>query len=39
MKSVLAPQCGLAPGYIGIVGAHLESKFEKVRSSCVLEHS
>ena len=31
-KSVLAPQCGLAPGYIGIVGAHLASKFEKVRS-------
>jgi saccharopine dehydrogenase-like NADP-dependent oxidoreductase len=31
-ESVLAPQCGLAPGFIGIVGASLAKKFEKVRS-------
>ncbi|MCF8051401.1 MAG: saccharopine dehydrogenase NADP-binding domain-containing protein [Desulfobacterales bacterium] len=31
-ESVLAPQCGLAPGFIGIVGAALAEKFEKVRS-------
>lgn len=31
-KSVLAPQCGLAPGFIGIVGAALVEKFEKIRS-------
>ncbi|OUW47431.1 L-lysine dehydrogenase [bacterium TMED181] len=31
-KSVLAPQCGLAPGFIGIVGADLARQFEKVRS-------
>ncbi len=31
-KSVLAPQCGLAPGFIGIVGADLAKQFEKVRS-------
>ena len=30
-KSVLAPQCGLAPGFIGIVGAHLAKKFTKLR--------
>jgi saccharopine dehydrogenase-like NADP-dependent oxidoreductase len=30
--SVLAPQCGLAPGFIGIVGAALSEKFEKIRS-------
>jgi saccharopine dehydrogenase-like NADP-dependent oxidoreductase len=31
-KSVMAPQCGLAPGFIGIVGAHLAKKFEILRS-------
>lgn len=30
-ESVMAPQCGLAPGYIGIVGAHLTHEFEKLR--------
>lgn len=29
---VMAPQCGLAPGFIGIVGASLATKFERVRS-------
>ena len=28
----MAPQCGLAPGFIGIVGAHLAARFERVRS-------
>lgn len=31
-KGVMAPQCGLAPGLIGIIGAHLAEKFEQVRS-------
>jgi len=31
-KAVMAPQCGLAPGFIGIVGAHLAEQFERVRS-------
>lgn len=31
-KGVMAPQCGLAPGFVGIVGAHLAEKFERVRS-------
>lgn len=31
-KGIMAPQCGLAPGLIGIVGAHLAQKFEKIRS-------
>ena len=31
-KAVMVPQCGLAPGFIGIVGAHLVNQFEKVRS-------
>jgi len=30
--SILAPQCGLAPGFIAIVGASLAEKFEKIRS-------
>lgn len=30
-NSVMAPQCGLAPGFIGIVGAHLTKKFTKLR--------
>ena len=28
-RSVMAPQCGLAPGFIGIVGTDLTSKFTK----------
>jgi saccharopine dehydrogenase-like NADP-dependent oxidoreductase len=31
-KGVLAPQCGLAPGFIAIVGAALAEKFDRVRS-------
>jgi len=31
-KSVMAPQCGLAPGFIGIVGADLAKRFETLRS-------
>jgi len=31
-KSILAPQCGLAPGFIAIVGASLAKNFEKIRS-------
>src|SRR5690606_34540886 len=31
-KSVMAPQCGLAPGYIGIVGAGLAKEFSELRS-------
>jgi saccharopine dehydrogenase-like NADP-dependent oxidoreductase len=31
-KAVMAPQCGLAPGFIAIVGAHLAQRFERVRS-------
>jgi saccharopine dehydrogenase-like NADP-dependent oxidoreductase len=30
-KGVLAPQCGLAPGLIGIVGADLANRFTKLR--------
>ena len=30
--SVLAPQCGLAPGFIGIVGAWLAEKFDRIRA-------
>jgi saccharopine dehydrogenase-like NADP-dependent oxidoreductase len=30
--AVMAPQCGLAPGFIAIVGASLAKKFDKVRS-------
>lgn len=30
--AVMAPQCGLAPGFIGIVGAHLITRFDQVRS-------
>ena len=29
--SVLAPQCGLAPGFIGILGAGLYSQFSEIR--------
>ena len=31
-KGIMAPQCGLAPGFVGIVGAHLARRFERVRS-------
>jgi len=31
-KGIMAPQCGLAPGFIGIVGAHLARQFKRVRS-------
>jgi saccharopine dehydrogenase-like NADP-dependent oxidoreductase len=31
-RGLMAPQCGLAPGFIGIVGAHLAGGFERVRS-------
>ncbi|HMS24227.1 MAG TPA: saccharopine dehydrogenase C-terminal domain-containing protein [Acidimicrobiia bacterium] len=31
-STVLVPQCGLAPGFIGIVGASLMREFESVRS-------
>ncbi|RYZ57016.1 MAG: L-lysine dehydrogenase [Chitinophagaceae bacterium] len=30
-KGVMAPQCGLAPGFIGIVGADLCQRFTKLR--------
>lgn len=30
-NSVMAPQCGLAPGLIGIVGADLCKRFDKIR--------
>ena len=30
-KGVMAPQCGLAPGFIGIVGADLAARFSKLR--------
>ncbi|WP_149242726.1 saccharopine dehydrogenase C-terminal domain-containing protein [Dyadobacter sp. 32] len=30
-KGVMAPQCGLAPGFIGIVGADLAKKFTRLR--------
>ena len=31
-KGVMAPQCGLAPGFIGIVGADLAGHFDVLRS-------
>ncbi len=31
-ESVMAPQCGLAPGFIGIVGASLTTEFDTLRS-------
>jgi saccharopine dehydrogenase (NAD+, L-lysine-forming) len=31
-KGLMAPQCGLAPGFIGIVGAHLADRLDSVRS-------
>jgi saccharopine dehydrogenase-like NADP-dependent oxidoreductase len=31
-NAVMAPQCGLAPGFIAIVGADLAESFDKIRS-------
>ena len=31
-ERLMAPQCGLAPGFVGIVGAHLAEQFEQIRS-------
>ncbi len=31
-RGLMAPQCGLAPGFVGIVGAHLISSFDNCRS-------
>src|SRR5690606_13511005 len=31
-RSVLMPQCGLAPGFIGIVGADLARRFDTLRT-------
>ncbi len=31
-KGIMAPQCGLAPGFVGIVGADLISQFDECRS-------
>jgi saccharopine dehydrogenase-like NADP-dependent oxidoreductase len=31
-QGIMAPQCGLAPGFVGIVGAHLAERFDRVRS-------
>lgn len=31
-KGLMAPQCGLAPGFVGIVGADLIAMFDKCRS-------
>jgi len=31
-KGVMAPQCGLAPGFIGIVGSHLTHDYDDLRS-------
>jgi len=31
-RGVMAPQCGLAPGFVGIVGADLASRFERCRA-------
>ncbi len=31
-KAIMAPQCGLAPGFIGIVGAHLAEQFDDIRA-------
>lgn len=30
--AVVAPQCGLAPGFIAIAGSHLAGRFSKIRS-------
>lgn len=31
-RTVMAPQCGLAPGFIAIVGASLAANFDKIRA-------
>ncbi|MBT3367096.1 MAG: L-lysine dehydrogenase [Nitrospina sp.] len=31
-KGIMAPQCGLAPGFVGICGAHLAGELEQLRS-------
>lgn len=31
-QAVMAPQCGLAPGFIAIVGASLAAEFDRIRS-------
>jgi saccharopine dehydrogenase-like NADP-dependent oxidoreductase len=31
-RGLMAPQCGLAPGFVGIVGADLANAFERVRT-------
>ncbi len=31
-KGIMAPQCGLAPGFVGIVASHLARRFDRVRS-------
>ncbi|MDT8427481.1 MAG: saccharopine dehydrogenase C-terminal domain-containing protein [Pseudomonadales bacterium] len=31
-QGIMAPQCGLAPGFVGIVAADLATRFEQVRS-------
>ena len=31
-RGLMAPQCGLAPGLVGIIGADLAAQFERVRS-------
>jgi saccharopine dehydrogenase-like NADP-dependent oxidoreductase len=31
-KGLMAPQCGLAPGFVGIIGADLISQFDECRS-------
>lgn len=31
-KGIMAPQCGLAPGFVGICGANLAKGFERLRS-------
>ena len=31
-QALMAPQCGLAPGFVGIVGAHLIGQFDACRS-------
>jgi saccharopine dehydrogenase-like NADP-dependent oxidoreductase len=31
-KGLMAPQCGLAPGFVGIVGANLAQQFDRIRS-------
>ncbi len=32
-RAVMAPQCGLAPGFVGIMGAHLIGQFDHCRAA------